>query len=87
MKDTIRATRRYRFAKPGHFQETLQEHKEIYHSIALKEADKAKQLMDAHILRIREQMATATLESIGDDGKIAAYQNEKDHQRNAEGDK
>lgn len=86
MKDTIRATRRHRFAKPGHFQETLQEHKEIFHSIALKEADKAKQLMDAHIIRIREQMASATLESIGDDVKIAAYQNEKDHHRNAEGD-
>ncbi|MFJ7747105.1 FadR/GntR family transcriptional regulator [Peribacillus sp. NPDC097295] len=66
MKDTIRATRRHRFAKPGHFQETLQEHKDIYFSIALKEADKAKQLMDAHIIRIRKQMATATLESIGD---------------------
>ena len=68
MKDTIRATRQHRFATPGHFQETLQEHKDIYFSIALKEADKAKQLMDAHILRIRTQMATATLESIGNVG-------------------
>ncbi|MGE7602962.1 FadR/GntR family transcriptional regulator [Peribacillus sp. NPDC097675] len=68
MKDTIRATRQHRFANTGHFQETLQEHKEIYFSIALKEADKAKQLMDAHIIRIRKQMATDTFESMGDAG-------------------
>ncbi|MGE7637323.1 FadR/GntR family transcriptional regulator [Peribacillus frigoritolerans] len=87
MKNTIRATRWHRFAKPGHFQETLQEHKEIYYSIALKDADKAKQLMNAHIIRIREQMAAATLESIGEDAKIAAYSNKKDQPHNAVGEK
>ncbi|MGE7120700.1 FadR/GntR family transcriptional regulator [Peribacillus sp. NPDC046944] len=69
MKETIQATRQHRFSKPGHFQETLQEHKDIYISIALKDADKAKHLMDVHIKRIREQMATATLDSIGDNGE------------------
>lgn len=58
-----------------------------YYSIALKDAEKAKRLMNAHIIRIREQMAAATQESIGDDAKIGFYQNEKDHHRNAEGDK
>lgn len=87
MKNTIRATRQHRFANPGHFQETLQEHKEIYHSIALKDADKAKQLMNAHIIRIREQMAAATLASIGVEAKIAAYPNEKDQPHNAVGEK
>ncbi|MFF2498373.1 FCD domain-containing protein [Peribacillus sp. NPDC058075] len=81
------ADRRHRFKEPGHFQETLHEHKEIYYSIALNDAEKAKRLMNAHIIRIKEQMAAATQESIGDDAKIGFYQNEKDHHRNAEGDK
>lgn len=43
--------------------------------------------MNAHIIRIREQMAAATLESIGEDAKIAAYPNEKDQPHNAVGEK
>lgn len=61
MEDTIRATRRHRFAEPGRHEETFDEHKAIYLAIATGEQDKAKQLMEAHIMQIRKEWSESLL--------------------------
>lgn len=62
MKNTIRATRKHRFTNPERHKDTIDEHKEIFLAIALKNPHRAKQLMGEHIMRIREEMTKASLE-------------------------
>jgi GntR family transcriptional repressor for pyruvate dehydrogenase complex len=64
MKNTIRICRHYRFKQAGQFQATLDEHKEIYLAIALKDSQRAKQLMQQHIHHIRKEMARVSLEGM-----------------------
>ncbi|WP_199614077.1 FadR/GntR family transcriptional regulator [Paenibacillus alkalitolerans] len=64
MKDTIRVCRHYRFKQEGQFQATLNEHKEIYLAIALKDASRAKELMQQHITHIRNEMARVSVEGM-----------------------
>ena len=64
LRDTIRTTRNHRFVRVGNFEDTLNEHKEIFLAIALNDAQKAKQLMKEHITRIREEMVRASLTDI-----------------------
>lgn len=65
MKDTIRATRRHRFTDPSRYEDTMDEHKEIYLAIASGNADKAKGLMEEHITRIREELTEMIVSNIG----------------------
>lgn len=62
MKETIKATRRHRFSKPGRFADTLDEHRQIYLSIAVKDSTRASKLMEDHIVRIGGEMASISLE-------------------------
>ena len=57
MEETIRATRKYRFLDPERYEDTLEEHKNIYLAIATGDRDKAKQWMEAHILGIRKELS------------------------------
>lgn len=61
MKDTIRATRRYRFAKPQRFTETLNEHKEIYIAISVNDPERARKFMTKHLVEIKEEIAQMQL--------------------------
>lgn len=61
MEDTIRATRRHRFLDPSRYEETFDEHKEIYIAIASGNTKKAKLLMEEHITRIRRELSEAFL--------------------------
>lgn len=65
MKDTIRATRRHRFTDPERHVDTMDEHKEIYLAIASGDADRAKELMEEHIARIREELTDSIVSHIG----------------------
>lgn len=64
MKQTIQATRSHRFAKDGLYEETLNEHKELFLAISQRDADRAKQLMITHITKIRQEMSEVSLEQI-----------------------
>ncbi|KUO72061.1 MAG: hypothetical protein APF81_28200 [Desulfosporosinus sp. BRH_c37] len=63
MKGTIRATRNYRFSQPNRFEETLNEHKEIYIAISANNPDRARSLMAKHLIDIREEIAIISLEN------------------------
>lgn len=65
MKDTIRATRRHRFTDPERHEDTMDEHKDIYLAIASGNADRAKELMEEHIARIREELTESIVYNIG----------------------
>ncbi|WP_291300670.1 FadR/GntR family transcriptional regulator [Desulfosporosinus sp. BICA1-9] len=61
MKGTIRATRCYRFSQPNRFEETLNEHKDIYIAISSNNPDRARSLMTKHLIDIREEIAIISL--------------------------
>ncbi|MDN3017232.1 FCD domain-containing protein [Paenibacillus sp. BSR1-1] len=67
LKNTIRTTRNHRYLRVGNFHDTLNEHKEIFLAFALKDSNKAKQLMEEHLTRIREEMVRAPLSDINID--------------------
>lgn len=62
MEDTIRVTRTHRLANPVKYQATLNEHKEIYISIATKNKHRARELMKKHIFQIRMELSESMLE-------------------------
>lgn len=62
MEETIRATRKHRLADPHRYQETLDEHREIYLAIASKEEKRAKELMKGHIAQIRREISESLLQ-------------------------
>lgn len=64
MEDTIRATRTHRLSDPSRYEETFNEHKEIYLAIASGDAIQAKQLMEEHITRIRGELSASSLAHI-----------------------
>lgn len=61
MEDTIRATRRHRLSDPLRYDDTFKEHKEIYVAIASGDQNKAKQLMEKHIVQIRKELSESLL--------------------------
>jgi GntR family transcriptional regulator, transcriptional repressor for pyruvate dehydrogenase complex len=65
MKETIRATRSHRFTDPERHEDTMDEHKEIYLAIASGNANRAKELMEEHITRIREELTESIVSNIG----------------------
>lgn len=65
MKDTIRATRSHRFTDPERHEDTMEEHKQIYLAIASGNANRAKELMEEHITRIREELTESIVSNIG----------------------
>jgi len=56
MKETIRATRRSRFSKPGRFQDTLEEHRSIYQAIKDGNPELSRKLMTEHITNVRDEI-------------------------------
>ncbi|MBE1556256.1 FadR/GntR family transcriptional regulator [Sporosarcina limicola] len=67
MEDTIRVTRKYRFLDMNRYEETFEEHKAIYLAIASGDQEKAKRLMEDHILGIRRELSESFLSgSIGE---------------------
>ncbi|WP_210367027.1 FadR/GntR family transcriptional regulator [Bacillus sp. REN3] len=65
MEDTIRATQKHRFKDPSRYEDTLDEHKEIYLAIASGNANRAKELMEEHITKIREELVESMVVDIG----------------------
>ncbi|WP_342514049.1 FadR/GntR family transcriptional regulator [Sporosarcina sp. FSL K6-1522] len=61
MEDTIRATRGHRFMDPSRYEDTFNEHKDIYVAIASGNVSEAKRLMEEHISRIRKELSEAFL--------------------------
>lgn len=61
MKGTIRATRSYRFSQPNRFEETINEHKNIYIAISANNPDGARSHMAKHLMDIREEIAIISL--------------------------
>lgn len=61
MKETIRTTRRHRFTKADRYEETFNEHKEIYIAVASGDSNLAKSLIEAHITRVRRELSEGTL--------------------------
>ena len=62
MKDTIRTTRRHRFSHPHRYEDTFEEHRDIYLAIASKDETRAEDLMMTHIVRIRRELSESMLE-------------------------
>ena len=65
MEDTIRATRKHRFLDDNRYEDTFEEHKEIYVAIASGNAQEAKKLMEEHITRIRKELSINFLLELG----------------------
>ncbi|WP_431027646.1 FadR/GntR family transcriptional regulator [Lysinibacillus sp. LZ02] len=63
MKKTIQATRNHRFARDGLYEETFNEHRDLFLAISRRDADGAKQLMIQHITKIRQEMSEVALEN------------------------
>ena len=61
MEDTIRATRGHRFRDPSRYEDTFNEHKDIYVAIASGNVGEAKRLMEEHISRVRRELSEAFL--------------------------
>lgn len=61
MEDTIRATRKHRFLDEDRYEDTFEEHKEIYIAIASGNAQEAKKLMEEHITRVRRELSETFL--------------------------
>ena len=61
MEETIRATRKHRFLDVNRYEDTFEEHKDIYVAIASGNATEAKKLMEEHITRIRRELSATFL--------------------------
>jgi GntR family transcriptional regulator, transcriptional repressor for pyruvate dehydrogenase complex len=61
MEDTIRATQNHRFKDPARYEDTMAEHKEIYLAIASGDGDRAKELMEGHITKIRNELVESMI--------------------------
>lgn len=61
MKKTIQTTRQHRFSDPGRYEETFNEHREIYLAIASGNSSLAKSLMELHISRVRSELSESML--------------------------
>ncbi len=61
MKKTIQTTRQHRFLNPERYEETFNEHKEIYLAIAAGNSSLAKSLMEEHISRVRSELSASIL--------------------------
>jgi len=64
MEITIRTTRGHRLVDTNRFEDTFQEHKDIYVAIASGNAPEAKQLMEEHITRIRRELSESHLPTL-----------------------
>lgn len=64
LKDTIRITRRYRFSQPSRFKQTLNDHKDIYIAISVRDPERARNLMSKHITDILEEIAILSLKEV-----------------------
>ncbi|WP_264737373.1 FadR/GntR family transcriptional regulator [Cytobacillus firmus] len=65
MEHTIKATQNHRFKDPSRYEDTMEEHKEIYLAIASGNGDRAKELMEGHITKIREELVASMVFGIG----------------------
>lgn len=61
MEETIRTTRQNRFKDADRYEETFNEHKEIYLAIASGDDILAKSLMEEHITRVRKELSENSL--------------------------
>lgn len=61
MEETIRTTRKIRFKYADRYEETFNEHKEIYIAIASGDSALAKSLMEEHITRVRKELSESFL--------------------------
>ncbi|MBG9444009.1 FadR/GntR family transcriptional regulator [Cytobacillus firmus] len=61
MEETIRATQNHRFKDLSRYEDTIEEHKEIYLAIASGNGDKAKELMEGHITKIRAELVESMI--------------------------
>ena len=64
MEITIRTTRGHRLVDNNRYEDTFQEHKDIYVAIASGNAPEAKQLMEEHITRIRRELSESLLPTL-----------------------
>ncbi|MDF2039883.1 FadR/GntR family transcriptional regulator [Cytobacillus oceanisediminis] len=65
MEETIKATQKQRFKDPSRYEDTMEEHKEIYLAIASGNGDRAKELMEGHITKIREELVVSMVFDLG----------------------
>jgi GntR family transcriptional regulator, transcriptional repressor for pyruvate dehydrogenase complex len=61
MEETIKATQNHRFKDPSRYGDTMEEHKKIYLAIASGNGDKAKELMESHITKIRAELVESMI--------------------------
>ncbi|MGG0717961.1 FadR/GntR family transcriptional regulator [Robertmurraya massiliosenegalensis] len=66
MEDTIKVTQKHRFHDPSRYADTLEEHKQIYLAVASGNANRAKELMEGHITKIRAELAESMVVDFGD---------------------
>lgn len=66
MEKTVYATRQHRFVNPDRYEETYNEHKEIYLAIASGESALAKSLMETHITKVRKELTESSLRDLGE---------------------
>lgn len=57
LKKTVYATRQHRFENPDRYEETFNEHKEIYLAIASGDSALASSLMETHITKVRKELS------------------------------
>jgi len=61
VRNTIEATRRHRLVSSDHYEQTFEEHKAIYIAISRGDSDVAKELMENHIRRIRQEISELSI--------------------------
>ncbi|MCM3706417.1 MULTISPECIES: FadR/GntR family transcriptional regulator [Cytobacillus] len=61
MEETIRVTQNHRFKDLSRYDDTIEEHREIYLAIASGNGYKAKELMEGHITKIRGELVKSMI--------------------------
>lgn len=67
MEQTVYATRQHRFVNLDRYEETYNEHKNIYIALASGDSELAKSLMATHLMKVRKELSK---ESVAFDGNL-----------------
>lgn len=65
LEKTVYTTRQHRFVNPDRYEETINEHKEIYIAIASGDSTLASSLMETHITKVRKELSERSLSTLG----------------------
>lgn len=74
MEETVYVTRKHRFVNLDRYEETYNEHKNIYIALASGDSELAKSLMETHLSKVRKELSK---ESVAFDGNLLPKRSHK----------